>query len=641
MTHRTLAVDEANVFSVLRTWLYTDADVALRELVSNAADAVAKRRALAAEGCDGLRRGLVEVVLDTAGRTLTVSDDGLGMTIEEADRYLSTMALSGATEAVGQVAEQQAGHRDDGGVIGRFGVGFYSAFMLADRVSVHSRSHREGAVPARWAGTSERDVEVGEDPEPREGVGTTVVLELTADCPYLEHPERVRAALLRWFRFLRAELRLRVVTGTAPDEDGHERLDLADPPWRRPEREVSDEEWCAFSREHVDPDADPVAWIRLESLDLGLRGVLFVRDARGGAAEVDGHVDVYSRGVFVERDPQDLVPRFVGLLSGVVECDALPLVLARSGVRTGEETGIVHEAVYETLIQHVTLALHAMATNDREHYERLWPHLCGIVKYGVLTDRTFASVMARAVLFEDLTGSLVTLAEHVASAPEPTRTVYYTSDTQQQAAHLEAVRESGGRALVLDHALDLPLVRWMESAQRGLRFVRVDAGLLDLLGEGELDVTDQEDARLLADVVAAALAGVPGVAGFRVTRFGARAVPALLTAEESVRRVGDLRELYGVVTGDPDAARTVPRTLVVNLASPVVREAARQEPAERKEALGHLIDLALLLAGELPPERLPAFLTRSTEALRAHLCRIRLPEGPGTRVHAPIQEETP
>ncbi|MCG2797048.1 MAG: ATP-binding protein [Cellulomonas sp.] len=617
-----LSIESANVFAILRTWLYAEPDIVFRELVSNAADAVAKLRDLARRGQAAAPAGRIDVVLDAAARTATISDDGLGMTADEVDRYLNQIAFSGASDFIERYRDA-----DDDAIIGHFGVGFYSAFMLAERVEVDTRSYLPGAQPVHWECTSAMEYSLGAGA--RERTGTTVTLHLAVDSPYLVGPEAARDAVARYFAFLPVAVHVTFRTGSGEVADGHDAVLISDdaPVWRRAGAGAAVEPGAMreFYRTHFDDPFDPLFWIPVTSLDLGLRGVVFLRDTRGGAREIEGRLDVYSRGVLVGTDLAGLAPKFLGLHSIVLECDELPLVVSRSGVRTDDPRDGVPALVGECLTQEVIIALHTMATQDRPTFERLWPEIGSFVKYGVLTDRTFASVLAKRLLFADLDGRLGTLAEHLGTLAEhlgdpPATTVLYTSDLADQALLVDVFRRNHLPALVLDRVIDQPLLRAMESAQPGLTFRRLDADPVALLAAPSCDLSPAQ-CTALADEVGAALGErVPG-ATVQVVGLSVPDLPVLLTADEASRRTGDLAQLYGLTQGrEIDDQGLVERTVVVNGNSTLVGLlVACQDPPARELAIAHLVDLALLTGAALGPETVPALLLRSQRLLEHFL----------------------
>jgi len=618
----TLSVERANLFELLRGSLYAGDDVVLRELVSNAADAIAKRRELHRLGrADAPGPGHIDVVVDPARGTLSVIDDGVGMTADEVDRYLNEIAFSGAADFVSRHQEATGEH-----VIGQFGVGFYSAFMIADRVEVDTLSCSLDAVAAQWVCGSDMAFRLG--PGSRAEVGTTVTLHLDPASPYLAGPEPTLAALRRHTPFLPIPVHVTVRAGDGSGVDNATSILANDaaPVWRRAATgPVDDAELNAFYREHFADEFDPLLTIPVASLELGLRGVIFVRDTRGGQREVDGHVDVLRRGITIGRDVPGLVPKYLEVQSVILECDALPLVASRGGIRDADLPEGVPDLVRESLTQSVLLRLYGMFTEERERYEALWPEIGPFVKYGALTDRTFSSVMARRLLLETLDGELLTLHEFRERAPGSL--VLYASDRDEQGLLIEAHRRAGIPAILLDHVIDQPLLRALEAGNRDVRFQRLDADPVGVLGDAganaaQPDVqagpgagspdTGARLAALIADLERHATVAMPGCR-VRGVALGDPDLAVLLTHDESSRRVGEAAQLVGLASGQRlDAEGLVERALVVNVASDLVaRVAAMAAGPTRDLAVAHLVDLALLGNGDLTADARIGMLRRS------------------------------
>lgn len=596
----TLAVDGGNIFTILKESLYEESDIVFRELVANAADAIAKRRAAGADIA-----GTVVVGVDPEAGTITVEDDGIGMDRDEVDRYINQIALSGTQQFV---AENQG----EAVTVGHFGVGFYSAFMLADTVEIHSRP-ASGAPAVRWTGKADMTwrIDAGE----RAATGTAVVLRAGPESPYLADPQRVVAALEKYFPFPHVTILVRGPGLEAVVGD-------ASPVWRRPAELVADEEMRAFYRAHFDEPADPVGWVRVESVDLGLRGVVFYRDTAGGAEAIDGRASVLSRGVRIEA-PAGMIPKFVGLQHLVLECDRLPLVVSRAQVRSGSGDDDVPALVSECLSQELAIALHEVFTGDRARYEAQWDELAPFVKYGVLTDRVFASVMTRKVLFTTLTGQRVTVGEYLDRVTERfTGTVFYTSDPVGQAPYVSAFCSAGIPALVLDHVIDSAMMQRLELVTKDIVFMRLDADVARVLAAESQAESQADDQAAAARVVAlfeeVAQRRLPQ-ATVTALRLLAPELSVLLTVDEVQRRMDELRQMNSLVTGRLGDGPTAPRTLLVNLASPLVGGLAGADPARAALVAEHLVDLALLGQDELTSDDLLAFLARSEDLLAGHL----------------------
>lgn len=630
-----LSIESKNIFAILKKWLYAERDIAFRELISNASDAIVKLRDIsrAGEYPEAEYRGRIDVIVDPAARTLTITDNGLGLTYDELDKYINNIAFSGATDFIERYRDQ-----DDESIIGHFGVGFYSAFMVSDRVVIETRSYQRGETGVRWECGSDMAYTMSRVDRP--AVGTSVILHLGDDSPYLRDPDLTHQAIARYFRFLRTEIHYTFAAGEREagqdaEQDaglGREQrtryddllVNSPDPLWRKPESQVPAEQMKAFYRDYFDDVSDPLFWLTIESVDLGLRGIVFFRDTRNDTQTLDGTFDVYSRGVFIGRNPEGLIPKFVNLQSGIIDCDRLPLVVSRSGIREDDAPESIQELVCECLSQEVTLHLNQMFTTDRATYERHWPNIGASVKYGVLTDKIFASVMTRKVIFENLAGEYRTIAQYLAeSEGVPEKTVLYASDPVEQAHYLGVFRRNGIPALILDHVIDQPLTRRLEMINRGVSFLRLDADLVTVLSStDEGDIRNPEWAEALSsDFQRAAADRLPGCQ-VRMVRLRVPDLSVILTMDEASRRMDDLMEIYGLSQGNPaDRRGGAARSLVINLNSPLIRRLGEvHETGKRELVLQHLVDLALLAQGDLGVEDIPRLIERG-EALAEHYLR--------------------
>lgn len=588
----TLRVDGRNIFDILRESLYTEPGIVFRELVSNASDAIIKRRFLHQSFA-----GRVDVTVDPAVGTITINDDGIGMDGDEVVRYINQVAISGTQQFISDFQTDQT--------IGQFGVGFYSAFMIADVVEVETRS-ANGSPAVHWLGRADMGWQIS--PGRRTEVGTSVTLHLDLASPYLAKPSLVVDALRMYYPFPQVP-----ITVCLPD--GEVTVGDTEPVWRR---EASDEEIKAFCRDYFGDGRDPLGWIFVNSSDIGLRGVLFWRDTGGGVESVDGRIDIVSHGVRIENTPIGLVPKFVSLQYGVVECDRLPLVVSRSDVRSDGDNG-VPALVTECLSQECAIAMYELATERRKQYERMWLNLGPFVKYGVLTDRLFSSVMARNVIFETFSGDFVTMNEYLERLPERfSGKVFYASDQVAQAQYVSAFRAAGIPGLILEHVIDSPLLQRIELTSQQV-FVRLDAEAIRALMV-EVPAADAKLASravaVFGEVVKRRLEG----ASIEAVSLVSDEPAVMLTVQESIRRIDEMRRVSGLVTGRIDEIGALPKALLVNVRNPLVRRLATAQIGI--EAAEQLVDLALLGEDALSPSELVEFVRRSERLLLACLDNV-------------------
>lgn len=607
-----LSIESRNIFSILKKWLYTEQDIVFRELVSNAADAIEKRARLAEAGSGPAADGEITVVLDAKERRLIIRDNGVGMTAEEVQKYINNIAFSGAEEFISQ--NNQAG-RDT--IIGHFGVGFYSAFMLADHVAIETLSCQEGAEGVRWDCRADMSFEM--EAFTKAEVGTDVILYLPEGSPYFEKPDTVYEIIRKYFVFARTPIYF--------EAEGHDHVMVNDPKplWRKAKETVAKEEMDAFYKEFFDDVDDPLFWLQFESLDIGMRGILFFRATKQGTEELDGTIKVYNRGVYVGENMEALIPKFVNLQSGIIECDNLPLVVSRSTIRDENQKDDMVQLAYESLAQEVTIAFNELFTSRRAEYEAWWPDIGAFVKYGVLQDRTFASVMTRKVIFMDIQGEYQTVQEYMAGdSGVEEDTVYYASDRLDQSHYIELFKKCRLNALLFDHVIDQPLLYRMETMMPKVKFLRIDSNVASVFDK-PLGPEDEAKAKVLDEKVTAALGERLGSMALKCVRIEHEGISAIIIKDEQARRLADMMEIYGVL--DPmDVEKREQQsqsTLLFNLNNGMVRFLleATDEVAVAVVA-NQLLDLSLLSQQALRPEDMEAFVGRSEAVLTAALERL-------------------
>ena len=596
-----LSIESNNIFTILKKWLYTEPDIVFRELISNATDAVEKRNLL---NGDKPVKGCIEVILDAGTRQLIIRDNGIGMSYDEVHKYINNIAFSGAEDFI--KANNQSGKNS---IIGHFGVGFYSAFMLADHVAIETKSYREDAPAVRWDCTSDMSYEMKESE--KKSVGTDIILYLGETNPYLRKPALVYESIKKYFIFSRYDVFF------TSSEHQHALVNHPDAVWRKAEDAVTKEEMNTFYKDYFNDTSDPLFWIQLASPDIGVRGILFFRNTRNGTEELDGQISVFCRGIYVGQNIPELIPKFVNLQSGILECDNLPLVVSRSGIQNDDSDQML-QLISECLSQEVTIALHEMFEKQRDAYESYWPELNAFVKYGVLQDRTFASVMMKRVIFHDIYGRCLTIDEYLNQTSAPAgKTVYYASDSLDQAHYISIFRKCKADALLFDHVIDQPLLYKYETVYPNSRFVRIDSNIREIYG-GIQEPGDEELTAALTEKISTLLAERLNHMALSFTRLADQSISVLIVNDEDSRRMADMMEIYGYMNrgGTDDAAAETKKTLLFNLNNAMVTFIAKSpDPDKAKMIADQLFDLALLSQQALRPEDMETFINRSEQVL--------------------------
>lgn len=605
-----LSVESENIFPIIRDKLYDTQDAFLRELAANGVDAITRRQTL-------IQRGTAEaagepfrirVLLDTMAGTLTIQDNGVGMTEEELDRCINDIAFSGTREFLTRLAEDERG---GGQLIGQFGLGFYSAFMAANVVEIETLSWQPGAAAVHWVCNSST-LEYAIKPGTRTQVGTSIVLHLLPDSVFLQ-PAVVQKGLKKYCSFLPVDLYF--VDSAAPERELllSDRMAL----WTRKPSELTRADYLDFYHRQFEDAYEPVAWLNLYNEALGVRGVLYFRHIDDSASSITGDVRLYSRQIYIGSNVGQVIPDFLSLQNGIVDIRGLPLSVSRTSVK---EDGYA-AAVADYLAAQVGGFLRALLTHRREKYEGMWPELSPFVKLGILQNRRFKSQALKSVLFQTGTGTFRTLEElRGGESGTEGAPVYYVSDPVGQAQYAELYRKAGVETVLLPHVVDTPFVRLLELENPGLTFRRLDADLSALLSLPECcdGAAREKDAQTLRTVYGTLL-DQKGLE-LRAEYLKSPEITALILRDEQLRRQQEVAEAYNLSIGlNGSGAVEVRGVFVLNLNAPLVRGliAHPEHPAGGLIAR-QLLDMARLGQGMLEETDMLQYLEDSGRILRAY-----------------------
>ena len=623
-----VSIDAQNIMPIIKKWLYSDKDIFIREVVSNACDAITKLRMVdykLAEGCS------VRVEVDKAAKELRFIDDGVGMTEDEVKTNINQVAFSGAKSFLEEYAKED--DKENGGIIGHFGLGFYSVFMVADRVTIDTLSFREGAAPVRWE--SEDGMTFSMTEGSRTARGTTITLHICeAEEEFLD-VWRVREVLERYCSFMAWPIYLEeikpepekkdepeatvtdesgdeVKAGTAEDagekaeEKKPEPINDTTPLYARAPQDCTDEDYKAFYRKVFHEYDDPLFWIHLNvDYPFKLKGILYFPKIKEQFGGIEGQIKLYSGQVFVADNIKEVIPEFLMLLKGVIDCADFPLNVSRSFL---QNDGYVRR-ISNHITKKVADKLTGMFKTEREAYEGFWPDIHPFIKYGVMRDEKFAERMKDCLLFRTTEGKFLTLSEYKERNAEklPGKMVY-TSDAARQDAAIRLFTERGIDVAVLDQPIDVNFVSYMEysaEAENKFKFCRVDAEL-DSLTSAE-DAPQLDSDKLTALVREAA--GKDDLA-VEIKPLANESVPLMLIEDEQTRRFNDMGRIYGRSEFTMPAKYSV----VLNSRSSTVRKLAEREKDERSLLLARqLYDLAELSRQPLEAGQMTEFIRRSME----------------------------
>ena len=615
-----ISVQTEHIFPIIKKWLYSEKEIFLREIVSNSVDAITKLRRLSSLGeADFASENFrVDVTVDKDAKTLTVSDNGIGMTEDELKKYLCNIALSGAMDFI---SKYEGSEENGTGIIGHFGLGFYSAFMAADTVEVVTKSYTDSpAVHWTCAESGEYEISAGE----RETHGTDVIMHINSDNEeYLDY-HRVLAVLQKYCSFMTEDIYLHGdedehSCGCDHDHDdececGHdhekEEKPITDkcPLWQKAPSECTEEEYKEFYSKVFPGKRDPLFHIHINAdYPLNFKGILYFPRIDSEFESLEGEVKLYYNSVFVADNIKEVIPEYMLMLCGVLDCPDLPLNVSRSYLQNSSYVSKISAHISKKVADKLT----SMANTEREAYEKIWGDIRTFIEYGCLKDRKFNEKVKDAVLFRDTDDKCVTLSEYLDEAKEThEKTVYYTTDKTAQAQYIAMFRAKGFRVCVLDTVIDSQYITMLERENDGLKFLRVDADISGALSDKDAEITDSE-------ALKAAFVKASGDDKLEVkfAKLDDENVPAMLGASEESRRFEDMMRIYGI---DP---KTMPQkaALTVNTASPLIKSLEEKLSAgdEKADVIATSIyRLATLSFRRLSGDEMKDFLSESYDILK-------------------------
>lgn len=617
-----ISVQTEHIFPIIKKWLYSEKEIFLREIVSNSVDAITKLRRLSSLGeADFASENFrVDVTVDKDAKTLTVSDNGIGMTEDELKKYLCNIALSGAMDFI---SKYEGSEENGTGIIGHFGLGFYSAFMAADTVEVVTKSYTDSpAVHWTCAESGEYEISAGE----RETHGTDVIMHINSDNEeYLDY-HRVLAVLQKYCSFMTEDIYLHGdedehSCGCDHDHDhddececGHdhkkEEKPINDkcPLWQKAPSECTEEEYKEFYSKVFPGKRDPLFHIHINAdYPLNFKGILYFPRIDSEFESLEGEVKLYYNSVFVADNIKEVIPEYMLMLCGVLDCPDLPLNVSRSYLQNSSYVSKISAHISKKVADKLT----SMANTEREAYEKIWGDIRTFIEYGCLKDRKFNEKVKDAVLFRDTDDKCVTLPEYLDEAKEThEKTVYYTTDKTAQAQYIAMFRAKGFRVCVLDTVIDSQYITMLERENDGLKFLRVDADISGALSDKDAEITDSE-------ALKAAFVKASGDDKLEVkfAKLDDENVPAMLGASEESRRFEDMMRIYGI------GPKTMPQkaALTVNTASPLIKSLEEKLSAgdEKADVIAKSIyRLATLSFRRLSGDEMKDFLSESYDILK-------------------------
>lgn len=602
-----ISVQTEHIFPVIKKWLYSEKDIFLREIVSNASDAVTKLRRLASLGQydAGEETYRIDVILDKTAKTLTVSDNGIGMTAEELDRYICQIALSGALEFV----EKYEGENKNNGIIGHFGLGFYSSFMVSDTVEVITESYT-GTPAVHWTcnGEGVYETTVGERAEH----GTTVIMHISEEeSAYLEK-YKIEEMLEKYCAFMPVEI---YFTAEDDEDTKEENKDNKEPEapkpvndttplWLKNPSDCTSEEYKEFYRKVFHDYREPLFWIHINAdYPLNFRGILYFPRITNEYESIEGQVKLYYNQVFVADNIKEVIPEYLLMLKGVLDCPELPLNVSRSYLQNNTYVSKVSAHI----VKKVADKLNSLCNTAREEYEKVWNDIRTFVEYACMRDRKFYDRVKDSLLLELTDDTFTTTADYLETAKEKhENTVYYTSDKAAQAQYISMFEAQQIQVAVFEKQLDTQFLSMIESYNSDVKYIRIDA---DVAGALKSDEAAAED-KALSDLFVKVSGNDKLKVAFSALKDGS--VPVLLTISEESRRMEEMMKMYAMSGMNMGmGAFPTEATLTVNTASPLIQKLGTMEGDKQEQTAAYLYQLALLSQRKLTAEELQKFLADS------------------------------
>ncbi len=611
-----ISVEAAHIFPIIKKWLYSDKEIFLREIVSNSCDAVTKLRRLISLGevknieDKGFK---VTVTLDKDAGTITVCDNGIGMTVDELKRYICQIALSGALEFI-EKYEGEGG--DSAGIIGHFGLGFYSSFMVSSTVEVITKSYTD-APAVKWVCVDAGEYEIEENCDTDElfdSHGTAVIMHVSDEGKEFLEASALRDILDKYCAFMPVEIYFDdgeehdCHCGDEECDHHHEEKPVNDtcPLWLKNPSECSDEDYKAFYTKVFHDFREPLFHIHIKAdYPLNFKGILYFPKITNEFESLEGQVKLYYNQVFVSDNIKEVIPEYLLMLRGVLDCPELPLNVSRSYL---QNSGYVTK-ISAHIVKKVADKLNSMFNLDREGYEKIWNDVKTFVEYGCMRDRKFYDRVKGSIVYRLCDGTFATLSEYLESAKDKHENkVYYTSDKTKQASYVSMLESRGIKVAVLDKFIDSQFINTVEMNESGVKFCRVDSEVADAVkGEGET-----AEIEAVSEVFKKI---VPEETKITFENLIDESVPAILNVSEQSRRMEDMMKMYSAMGEDAPMAFPTEATLILNANNPLIKKLENADDEMKTRIAKHIYSLCLISQRGLSADELKNFLADSYEIL--------------------------
>lgn len=612
-----ISIHTENIFPIIKKWLYSDKDIFIRELISNGCDAVNKVKRLASLGEAKIpndEKYKITVSIDKGQGTLSFRDNGIGMTEEEVKKYINQVAFSGAEDFFNKYKDKMEESSD---IIGHFGLGFYSAFMVSKKVQIDTLSHIEEAEPVRWISEGGTEYEISNSDTIAQR-GTLITLFLDDDSQEFLDEYNVRSIINKYCSFLPVEIYLEnKEENEEENEDSKEDdvLPLNDtkPLWTKAPKDCTDEEYKEFYKKVFNVFDEPLFWIHLNvDYPFNLKGILYFPKLKNEFELVEGKVKLYNNQVFVADNIKEVIPEFLLLLKGVIDCPDLPLNVSRSFLQNDKDVSKISKHI----VKKVADKLKSLCKNEREEYTKFWDDIEVFIKYGCLKDEGFYDKIKDFILFKTINDEYLTLDDYLEKCKDKHENkVFYVSDEKQQSQYIKLFKEYNLDAVILKTSIDNHFISMLEYKNQGVNFNRIDSDLSDVLKEDGVE-ENKEEIEKIEELFKSEI-------GERVEKYSVQSLkneqtPAIILVSEHSRRMAEMKSQFAGM--DLGMEFNEEKTLVINDKNPIIQKILSMKDDESKKdklslICNQVVDLALLSNKELSSEELDLFIKRSNELM--------------------------
>lgn len=599
-----IGVNSENIFPVIKKWLYSDRDIFLRELVSNSCDAIKKLESLInlGEAKDENIKPRIDIILDKDKKTLSICDNGIGMTEDEVEKYITQIAFSGAEDFI----EKYKDKTDiNSGIIGHFGLGFYSAFMVSDLVEIETLSYKDNSHPVHWESNGSTEYEI--DNGTREKHGSTIILHINEESSEFLDSYKIRDMLRKYCYFMPYEIFFKEIKNDSEnsekdsDSNSEEPVNNTHPLWLKVPKDCKDEEYISFYKETFFDMNDPLFWIHLNvDYPFNLKGILYFPKQTNKVEVTPGEIKLFSNQVYIADNIKEVVPEFLMLLKGVIDCPDLPLNVSRSFLQNDQDVAKISRHISKK----VSDKLHSIFNSNREKYEKYWDNISPFIKFGCIKDEKFYDKVKDILLLKTIYNKYMTIDE----CPKyDNNKIFYVTDENIQAQYIRLFKENDMTAVLLTHMIDQHFITFIEYKNSNVKFARIDSDISSNIKSNSDENNDTKIIEIFKSSVDNKDVEV------KLEHLKSSSTPAIMLISEQERRMQEMSELYGGMFGNIPNAKS---TIVLNMENEVVKAIPNLSEENKKIVCMHIYDLALMSNKKLNSDEMNNFINRSVKVLQ-------------------------